>query len=312
MATEAKATRTLNKSRLTRQLRKLKEAIDDKYPAPDLKAALDSMNRCADELEESHDHYISLQGDTVNEAVEDAWLKEEISRTRQARKEALTALTALHASEAGKTPSKVKLKSLDYPVFGGDERKYKEWKREYLDIIKPRLTGASSAEVTMCLKSCLSDKVKDKLTPDCRKEEAILNELDRQFGAKDKIINKVLDEVLTMRNPRDNSPTEQAAFFRGILSAVNDLAELESEQCLKNPAVIMQLVRKLPEKTRSQWFETLYSADGTVVSDDEKPEKFLLFVKRQLHMADEACALEACASRKTSTTKYTHKQDNYI
>ena len=97
--------------------------------------------------------------------------------------------------------------------------------------------------MSMCLLNCLSQEVKKKLTPDCKTESALLAELDRQYGMKDRVINQILSDVMTLSTPLVENAEKCALFYRGILSAVNDLKDFDSEQCLKNPAVVATLVR---------------------------------------------------------------------
>ena len=63
-------------------------------------------------------------------------------------------------------------------------------------MIKPRLSDASSAELTLCLKNSFSPEVKVTLAPDCKTEPAIMKELERQYGVKEKIITEITEEVL--------------------------------------------------------------------------------------------------------------------
>ena len=189
---------------------------------------------------------------------------------------------------------------MEYPIFNGNSRHYQEWKKEYNDVIKPRLAGSSEAEISMCLRSCLSKDFKGKLTPDCKSEEAILQELDRQYGVKDRVINQIIDDVMEMPTPASTDPGKCATFYRAMLSAVNDLSDFNSEECLKNPAITSSLVKKLPPSVRDKWWEAVYSIDGQIIPDEEKPEKFITFIKWQLNIADE---MIAHGSRSTHTPK---------
>ena len=66
-----------------------------------------------------------------------------------------------------------------------------------------------------------------------------------------------------------------AAFYRSILSAVNDLADLGSEYTLQNPDIVCQIVRKLPVQVKDKWWETVHHIDGKTLTDKEKPAKFI-------------------------------------
>ena len=158
MADELKRARTQSKTKLTREIRKLSESIEDGHPSPEIKRRLDAVNDAADDVEEKHDLYVNALGDadTVDDDA-DAWIETEIACTRAVRKKTHQVLQELSSSS---TPSKVKLKAMDYPVFSGRPRDFQEWKKEYLDVIKPRLVGASEAEMSMCLRNCLSQEVK--------------------------------------------------------------------------------------------------------------------------------------------------------
>ena len=70
---------------------------------------------------------------------------------------------------------------------------------EYNDVIKTRLAGSSEAEISICLRSCLSKDVKGKLTPDCKREEAILQVLDRLNDTKDRVIDQIIDDIMDMQ-----------------------------------------------------------------------------------------------------------------
>ena len=72
-----------------------------------------------------------------------------------------------------------------------------------------------------------------------------------------------------------HDPVKCAVCYRSILNAANDLADLKSEECLKNPATISTLVKKVPSVIHDKWWETVYSLNGQVISDDENPEKFI-------------------------------------
>ena len=97
--------------------------------------------------------------------------------------------------------------------------------------------------------------------------------------------------------PTSNDPVKCSEFYRAILSVVNDLADFESEDCLKNPAIIAQLVRKLPPQARDKWWEVLYSINGKVIPDKDKPDTFMAFVKWQLNIADEMVAISGSQSK---------------
>ena len=191
----------------------------------------------------------------------------------------------------------------DYPVFSGRPRDFQEWKKEYLDVIKPRLVGASEAEMSMCLRNCLSQEVKKKLTPDCETENDLLAELDRQYGMKDRVINQILSDVTTLLTPLVENAEKCALFYRGILSAVNDLKDFDSEQCLKNPAVVATLVRKRPSTVRDKWWGLVYPIDGTPVSDANKPNRFIAFIQQQLNIADEMSVTQETLSGSKQSAK---------
>ena len=68
----------------------------------------------------------------------------------------------------------------------------------------------------------------DKLAPDCKTETAILAELRRQYGEKDRVINHILEDVANLQNPLSD-PLKCADFYRAILSALNDLNDLDKQ-----------------------------------------------------------------------------------
>ena len=159
-----------------------------------------------------------------------------------------------------------------------------------------RLVGASDAELAFCLKNCLPSDVIDTLAPDCKTETAILAELRRQYGGKDRVINHILEDVANLQNPLSD-PLKCADFYRAILSALNDLNDLDSSECLTNPAFIAQLVRKLPPSAREKWWEMLYPIDGDAIADKDKPAKFVYFVRWQPNISDEMVALKESVSK---------------
>ena len=76
-------------------------------------------------------------------------------------------------------------------------------------------------------------------------------------------------------------------------------------ECLKNPAIIAQFVRKLPPSAREKWLEMLYPIDGDAISDENKPAKFISFVRWQLNISDEMAALkESVPKPKVSNSKF--------
>ena len=86
MADELKKQRTVAKALLTRNIRKLKEAIEEKFAKVDVRKCLQDMNTSEDELEDLHTSYIQALG--TDDAGEIAWVDEETKRTREARKTA--------------------------------------------------------------------------------------------------------------------------------------------------------------------------------------------------------------------------------
>ena len=88
-----------------------------------------------------------------------------------------------------------------------------------------------------------------------------------------------------------------AAFYRNILSAVNDLADLDSENTLQNPAIVCQIVRKLPVQVKDKWWEMVHHIDGKTLTDKEKPAKFIQFIKWQLEIADEMTVSSPTSSK---------------
>ena len=307
MGDSPKRMRTKAKAKFTWEIRKLEEAIEDDYPLTEIEKQLEAINTAADAVEEAHDEYVQSSEKPDPEA--DDWIDSENERARAATKKVMKLKTGSVSSVTSsvQTPSKVKLKAMDYPIFDGCARKYQEWRREYDEVIKPRLQGASDAEISMCLLGCLSKTVKEKLTPDCKTEVAILQELNRQYGVKDRVINQIIEDVLEIQTPNVHDPVKCAVFYRSILSAVNDLADFKSEECLKNPAIIATLVKKLPSVIRDKWWETVYSLNSQVISDEEKPETFITFIKWQLNIADEMAALQLSSDIQSKHTQSVKK-----
>ena len=62
-----------------------------------------------------------------------------------------------------------------------------------------------------------------------------MKELERQYlvGLKDEIITEILEEVSKILAPNNHDAVKCAAFHRNILSAVNDLSDLDSENTLQ-------------------------------------------------------------------------------
>ena len=48
-------------------------------------------------------------------------------------------------------------------------------------------------------------------------------------------MNQIIEDVLKLGTPTQNNAVKCAAFYRAILSAQNDLNDLDSEDCLKKP-----------------------------------------------------------------------------
>ena len=96
MADELKKKRTVAKARLTRNIRKLKEAIEDNFAEVDVRKCLQDMNTSADELEDLYSSYIEAL--STDDAGEIAWVDEETKRTREARKTASVYLKGLTTS----------------------------------------------------------------------------------------------------------------------------------------------------------------------------------------------------------------------
>ena len=268
------------------------------------------MNAASDELEDAHEQYVLVLTDDDEKTDAASYLEDEIKRTRRMRKEVHVFLKTKAATSA--TPTRVILKPIEYPVFEGKARKFHEWKQEYESVIKPRLCGASDAAMAMCLKNCLSKDVKTLLAPDCKSEKSIMKELERQYGVKDRIITQILEDVMKVPTPSAQDSARCATFYHSVLCAVNDLSDLESENCLKNPAIILQIVRKLPLPVRDKWWETIHSLDGADVSEEEKPDKFIKFIKWQLEVADEMATTQPSPkpSHKAATRVTSSSQGN--
>ena len=73
---------------VTRELRKLKENLEDQYPDKDVRQAINDVVYAADEMEMCHENYISSLTDKDPEA--DGWLTTELQRIRVAKKEAMS------------------------------------------------------------------------------------------------------------------------------------------------------------------------------------------------------------------------------
>ena len=205
MAADLKQTRTQLKGKLIREIRKIREAIEDDFAVSEVRRSLDKLNTTADALEAVHEQYVTAAslGDDGDEA---AYLKQEISRARQTRRECNNYFNSKSRPTAPPVaPStKIKLKSMDYPMFDGKARNFQEWKSEYQYIMKPRLVGASEAGLAMCIKACLPKEVKSKLSPDCKSEAAIMKEMERQYGVK--VVNQIIEDVLKLGTPTQNDP----------------------------------------------------------------------------------------------------------
>ena len=104
MADKLKRARTRSKTKLTREIRKLSESIEDGHPSAEIKRRLDAVNDAANDVEEKHDLYINGLGDadTVDNDA-DAWIETEIARTRAVRKKTHQVLQGLSSSS---TPTK--------------------------------------------------------------------------------------------------------------------------------------------------------------------------------------------------------------
>ena len=77
MADGLKKQRTVAKARLTGNIKKLKEAIKDKFAEVDVGKCLQDMNTSADQLEDLHSSYIEALG--TDDAGEIAWVDDSIA-----------------------------------------------------------------------------------------------------------------------------------------------------------------------------------------------------------------------------------------
>ena len=69
---------------VTRELRKLKENLEDQYPDKDVRPAINDVVYAADKI--CHENYIS----SLTDPEADGWLKTELQRIRVAKKEAMS------------------------------------------------------------------------------------------------------------------------------------------------------------------------------------------------------------------------------
>ena len=76
------------KSKVTRELRKLNEALEDQYPDEDIRQAINDVVYAANEMEICHENYVSSLSDRDPDA--DGWLTTELQRVRVAKKEAMS------------------------------------------------------------------------------------------------------------------------------------------------------------------------------------------------------------------------------
>ena len=295
---EARKKRAVAKGQFTRTEIKLKDAMSTRSDGMTtwvLEKRYEDFKVRWDNVQNAHDEYVeSLASDEDIKAAE-SWINELSERFDECElqvgqsmesKESVKLLQRSSASTDSKefqdtrqgdrdressnsSSSKIlKVQPMKFEAFGGDMRKYPQFKNDFLAHIKPL---CQQNQEVIVLKSYLTEKVREEVNNVGDNASDVWSRLDQKYGNTGKLLDIILSDVKKLSR-NENSSDDSLRMIAVVEKAYRDLQRLGKENELYNGTTISIIEESLTTKMDDEWIKLIASKDL-----DSKQKFLLLF-----------------------------------
>ena len=325
---DAKKARTLAKGQFTRAEKKMVKLINsvNVSSAWPLEQQYGELKGRWHTVEAAHDQYVSLTPDGDVGGVEEAWLEEvserfdelelkvsdkiETFRKRGESQKGGQSTSEGNGSTSGKhvdagssqrksmLPNLVKIEKLKFPVFGGDIRKYPEFKSEFVKHLQPQ---CNEDQLAFVLKGYLSESVREEVSHCNDDYEAMWERLDQKYGNIRMLIYSILEQVKHLECSGTGS--EEILKMIGIVEkAWRDLERLGETTELCNAQTISTIEQAMNEQMQNEWVREIARKSLNSTAKFEALLKFL---------ADWRCRIEYMGCGIRASGENAHQGGSY-
>ena len=279
---EAKKARILAKGQFTRAEKKTVKlfnsvnissvwALEQQYG--ELKARWKSV-------ETAHDEFVSLIEDENTAEGEEDWLEEiserfdelelkisskiqgftrheDVQKNEQSTSQVgePTQVQSIATGNRLVLPNMVKVEKLKFRIFGGDIRKYPEFRAEFVKHLEPQ---CNPGQLPIVLKGYLSDSVLEEVSHCSDDYDTMWARLDQKYGNTRMLLYAILEQVKHLKCS-GNGPDETLKMISIVEKAWRDLEKLGETTELCNAQTISTIEQAMSEQMQNEWVKEIAS-----------------------------------------------------
>lgn len=156
------------------------------------------------------------------------------------------------------------------PEFDGSYKVWPRFKQAFYETT--RMGNFSDLENVNRLNECLKGealKISNSLLMNSGNIHEIMANLEDQFGSVERVYSGLLNDVLSLRNPKFENPQSMIDFISGIGDLVINMECLNHPEYLNDQRLVRDLANKLPASLHQKWLMNLN--EEKILSCGENP-----------------------------------------
>ena len=166
--------------------------------------------------------------------------------------------------DRGTTPQVFKTKKVDFPVFNGDIRAYKMFKRDFKDIVESQSGGDDVWMSHILRNQCLQGEPKT-LVRKLKECAEIWKRLDNKYDDEGEVVAQINKQIQSLK-PLDEGDYQGLVHLVDVVERANeDLSADGCEVAVKNNQTVRLIISKLPRELRENIAAEL---DGKKITEE--------------------------------------------
>ena len=238
------------KAKFTRKCTLFQELVTNEEPLPILEAAYQEIVQAFVNLEMLCDELIARIDDEKTSGYE-AVLRTATTYIEDAEKKKIAMSKQLIQKKTThdlNTTSKINVKKLDPPGFGGKHREYANFINDFTRIVIPKYGKDCYA-----LRQCLSGDALKHIAGCEDNYDEMMSRLDRQYGDSRKLVDLVISELKAIKQLSDGDHTGFIEMVYVIETGHLDLKKLNLEDEMNSTSIVSLIERVLPPTQKREW-----------------------------------------------------------
>jgi len=268
-----KKRRSIAKRQFTRAESDLNNAMSQAdVPVATINRRFETAKQRWSEVQDAHDEYIgTIITDDAPATDEDRWIEEMEGRFAEieinydtlcerrtppvhTEKEIPATKNVVEVNRSSHQPSLIKLERLKFKSFGGDIRKFPQFKEEFVRHIEPQ---CQKPQLALVLRSYLSEAIQDEVESAGDNYDRIWSRLTQKYGNTGKLVDAIIYEVKNL--PKSNNAESTIHMINVVEKATRDLERLDQGIEMCNATIISHIEERMTNTMKEEWVKTIAS-----------------------------------------------------